>query len=84
MVGDAHDAIIVDVPQDQVLEAMKVTGDFMVASAAKWFPEVPFAVDGTWGWSWSDLDDKKLQKQLRSLTPEQAARVDRDSLVTAA
>lgn len=79
-----HDAIIVDVPQDQVLEAMKVTGDFMVASAAKWFPEVPFAVDGTWGWSWADLDDKKLQKQLRDLTPQQAARVERGSLVTAA
>jgi len=76
-----HDAIILDVPQDQVEEAMKVTGDFMVASAAKWFPEVPFAVDGTWGWSWADFDDKKLQKNMKTLTSDEIKTVRREDLV---
>lgn len=79
-----HDAIILDVPQDQVRDAIRTTGDFMVASAAKWFPEVPFAVDGTWGWSWADLDDKKLQKKLNSLTDTEAATVRREDLMEAA
>lgn len=73
-----HDAIIVDVPQEQVREAIAVTSELMVASAAKWFPEIPFAVDGTWGWSWADLDDKKLQKKLRGLSDSDAASVTRE------
>ena len=76
-----HDAIILDVPQEQVEEAMKVTGDLMVASAAKWFPEVPFAVDGTWGWSWADFDDKKLQKNMKTLTSDEIRTVRREELV---
>jgi DNA polymerase I-like protein with 3'-5' exonuclease and polymerase domains len=76
-----HDAIIMDVPQDQVEEAMQLTGEFMVASAAKWFPEVPFAVDSTWGWSWADFDDKKLQKEMRKLTSTEIATVKREELV---
>lgn len=79
-----HDAIILDVPQDQVRDAIRTTGDFMVASAAKWFPEVPFAVDGTWGWSWADLDDKKLQKKLNALSDQEAATVRREDLMEAA
>jgi DNA polymerase I-like protein with 3'-5' exonuclease and polymerase domains len=78
-----HDAIILDVPQDQVRDAIRITGDFMVASAAKWFPEVPFAVDGTWGWSWADLDDKKLQKKLNALSDREAGAVRREDLMEA-
>jgi DNA polymerase I-like protein with 3'-5' exonuclease and polymerase domains len=76
-----HDAIILDVPQEQVEEAMKITGDFMVASAAKWFPEVPFAVDGTWGWSWADFDDKAFQKKVKTLTSDEIRTVRREDLM---
>jgi DNA polymerase I-like protein with 3'-5' exonuclease and polymerase domains len=50
-----HDAIILDVPRDEVEYAMKVTGDYMVESAATHFPEVPFSVDSDFGLSWADL-----------------------------
>jgi DNA polymerase-1 len=76
-----HDAIILDVPQEQVEEAMKITGDFMVASAAKWFPEVPFAVDSTWGWSWADFDDKAFQKKVKALTSDEIRTVRREDLM---
>lgn len=65
-----HDAIILEVPQHEVRVAEKTVGDFMVASAKKWFPEVPFAVDGTWGWSWADFSSKNLQKKLALLTDD--------------
>lgn len=50
-----HDAIILDVPEDEVHDAMKITQDFMVNSAARYFPEVPFSVDSDYGHSWADL-----------------------------
>lgn len=75
-----HDAIILDVPQGQVREAIAVTSELMVASAAKWFPEVPFAVDGTWGWSWADLDNKKLQKNLAKLDDSDLHSITREEV----
>ena len=76
-----HDAIVMDVPQDQVTEAMEKTGEFMLKSAAKWFPEVPFSVDPSWGWSWADMDDEDLQKNLKKIaweSPESIPTLTRD------
>jgi len=50
-----HDAIILDVPEGEAADAIKITGDFMTASAARHFPEVPFSTDATMGGSWADL-----------------------------
>lgn len=50
-----HDAIVLDVPEDEADQASQVVADFMVASAAEWFPEVPFSVDSTRGTNWAEL-----------------------------
>lgn len=50
-----HDAIYLDVPADEVHDAMKVTGEFMLGVTEEWFPEVPFAVDSDHGKSWAEI-----------------------------
>lgn len=50
-----HDAIYLDVPEDEAEDSMEVTGKFMLATAAEWFPEVPFDVDGKAGESWAEI-----------------------------
>lgn len=50
-----HDAIILDVPESEAEECLKVTEDFMVSAAAHFFPEVPFSVDGGYGNSWEEI-----------------------------
>ncbi|MFB7858772.1 DNA polymerase [Rhodococcus qingshengii] len=48
-----HDAIYMDVPEQEAQFAIDKTNELMVASAAEWFPEVPFATDGKFGASWA-------------------------------
>jgi DNA polymerase-1 len=50
-----HDAIYLDVPEDEARDAVRITGEFMTASASEWFPEVPFDVDGSYGRSWAEI-----------------------------
>ena len=50
-----HDAIYLDVPEEEVEDAMRITGEYMLASSAEWFPEVPFDVDGGYGDSWAEI-----------------------------
>lgn len=50
-----HDAIILDVPEDEADDCLRITSDFMVQSAARVFPEVPFSVDGAYGKSWAEI-----------------------------
>lgn len=76
-----HDAIVLDVPQSDVAGAMKVTGDFMEVTARKWFPEVPFATDGTWGFSWADLDDKSFQKKASKVLEKETRKTTREEIM---
>lgn len=50
-----HDAIVMDIPEDDKEHAKKVTENLMETSAFKVFPEVPFSVDTTFGQSWAEL-----------------------------
>lgn len=50
-----HDAIILDIPEEDREHAQKVTEEFMISSAGRYFPEVPFSVDTQYGLSWADL-----------------------------
>jgi DNA polymerase-1 len=50
-----HDAIILDIPEEDREKAQMITEEFMVNSAARHFPEVPFSVDTQAGLSWADL-----------------------------
>lgn len=50
-----HDAIYLDVPEDEAEDSVRITGEFMLATAAEWFPEVPFDVDGSAGNSWAEI-----------------------------
>lgn len=49
-----HDANLLDVPRDEASEAAYVVSDIMQSTAATVFPEVPFAVDAKFGYTWAD------------------------------
>lgn len=54
VVALVHDAVTLDVPEDEVEEAAKLLSDTMLARAERHFPEVPFATDANWGLTWAE------------------------------
>lgn len=54
IVALVHDAITLDVPAAEVEDAADYLSGEMVAMAAKYFPECPFAVDANWGTTWAE------------------------------
>lgn len=52
IVALVHDAITMDIPEEDVEEAEEVQSRHMLAVAKKWFPEVRFTVDAKSGTSW--------------------------------
>jgi DNA polymerase I-like protein with 3'-5' exonuclease and polymerase domains len=54
-----HDAIILDVPVEDAEESAAVMAKLMQESAARWFPELPFATDAEVGTSWASLTKMK-------------------------
>lgn len=52
-----HDAINLDVPEEEAPEASEVTKRIMCETAAEFFPEVAWKAEGDWGWSWDKTLD---------------------------
>lgn len=49
-----HDANLLDVPKDEASDAAHVVSSIMESTAKATFPEVPFAVDAKYGYTWAD------------------------------
>ena len=54
MVALVHDAITLDVPAKEVEGGAELLERKLTETAARYFPELPFATDANWGKTWAE------------------------------